>query len=304
MLAMMSKERRANDPDTITSLIIVPHRDLAFQYLRWVQRIHSVIPELGPLESVAQLLVRDSTVPPENRLDLLRADTPHILIGTPQALFDVYQDSPKILKLDKLSTIVVDEIDYLIDWVPPTQDKYKRLKAERMMRKHPSPTRQLLDAIYHTTRKPISKKQAIQAEEELVPTEHFGIHRPQLVMTSATFRAPVRRFLYESGGWFKQGKDWGKISSLRKPDSEIQNTEENRAVYSLGGTSIQHHVLVVSPTGTVRNLATVRAASTKNETSSVGTKSSAAKNATDSNRAISEMPGAWYAHRVMRMSLT
>lgn len=307
MLAMMSKERRASDPDTITSLIIVPHRDLAFQYLRWIQRIHSVIPELGPFESVAQLLVRDSTIPPENRLDLLRADTPHILIGTPQALFDVYQDSPKILKLNTLSTVVVDEIDYLIDWVPPTQDKYKRLKAERKMRKHPSPTRQLLDAIYHTVRKPISKgKQAAQIKEGLVPTEIFGMNRPQLVMTSATFRAPVRRFLYESGGWFKQGKDWVKISSLRKPDSDIKNAEENRAIYSLGGTSIQHHVLVVSSTGRVRNLDTEQAAPSKNDSSRVDTKSSGAKSAADSQGAASsaEIPGTSYEHCNMRMSLT
>lgn len=307
MLAMMSKERRASDPDTITSLIIVPHRDLAFQYLRWIQRIHTVIPELGTLESVAQILVRDSTVPPENRLDLLRADTPHILIGTPQALFDVYQEAPKMLKLDRLSTVVVDEIDYLIDWVPPTQDKYKRLKAERMMRRHPSPTRQLLDAIYNTVRKPISKeKQVAQVREGLTPTKAFGTNRPQLVMTSATFRAPVRRFLYESGGWFEGGKDWVKISSLRKPDSDIQKTEENRAVYSLGGTSIQHHVLVVSPTGTVRNFSTERTAPSKDADSRANTESSAANSATDSNRAASsaDVAGASYAYRVMRMILT
>ncbi|KAI0734605.1 hypothetical protein C8Q72DRAFT_401387 [Fomitopsis betulina] len=219
MLAMMSKARK--DPDTITSLIIVPHRDLAFQYLRWIQRIHSVIPQLGTLESIAQILVRDSTIPPENRLDLLRADTPHILIGTPQAIYDVYQESPKMLKLDKLSTVVVDEIDYLIDWIPPTPDKYKRLKAERMMRKHPAPTRLLLDAIFHTVRE-FDKKKPGKIMTGLIPVHPPFRHRPPLIMTSATFRAPVRRFLCESSHWFSKERGWAKISSLRKPDKEIQ----------------------------------------------------------------------------------
>ncbi|KZT75134.1 P-loop containing nucleoside triphosphate hydrolase protein [Daedalea quercina L-15889] len=271
MLAMMSKERKRARAQSITSLIIVPHRDLVYQYLRWIQRIHAVIPELGSLDSVAQILVRDSSVPLEGRLERLRSEPPHILIGTPQALLDAYQGSPKTLVLDKLSSVVVDEIDYLIDWTPPTRDKYKLLKARRMMRKHPSPTRQLLDAIYRPMRMPISKKKQMQLEKEGAPIaqDDFGINRPQLIMTSATFRAPVRRFLYESGGWFKPAKGWAKISSLRKPDSDIKPTEENRAVFSLGGTSIQHHVLVVSKTGTVRNVTSDKDVSRKGRTNAM-----------------------------------
>ncbi|KAH9837045.1 P-loop containing nucleoside triphosphate hydrolase protein [Rhodofomes roseus] len=252
MLATLSKEPQALDAQNITSLIIVPHRDLAYQYYRWIQRIHEAIPEIGSLDSVAQILVRGASVPLEDRLRVLREEPPHILIGTPQALLEAYQSSPETLMLDRLSAVVVDEVDYLLEWTTQTRDKYKRLKAERMLRKHPTPTRQLLDAIYQPVRLPLSGKKRIKAEKTIQPKPP-GDYRPQLVMASATFRATFRQSIL-GGGWFREAGGWVKIADNLKKDKDIHAQEDIRAVWSLGGTSIKHHVLVVSETGKVENL--------------------------------------------------
>lgn len=253
MLAALSKERRSTDAQSITSLIIVPHRDLVYQYLRWIQRIHDVIPQLGTLDSLAQTLVRGSSVSLDERLERIRAEPPHILIGTPQALLEAYQRSPEALMFDKLSAVVVDEVDYLLEWLPQTRDKYKRIKATRMLRKHPTPTRQLLDTIYRPVRSPVSMQKPKDFEGEVMELDESGMNRPQLVMASATFRANFRRYLLDSGGWHHQTRGWVKIANNIKDDKYIADHEDNRAVYSLGGTAIQHHVLVVSEMG-VRNI--------------------------------------------------
>ncbi|KAH9937180.1 P-loop containing nucleoside triphosphate hydrolase protein [Fomitopsis serialis] len=254
MLAALSKERTSTDAQSITSLIIVPHRDLVYQYLRWIQRIHDVIPELGTLDSLAQTLVRGSSVSLDERLQRMRAEPPHILIGTPQALLEAYQRSPEVLMFGKLSTVVVDEVDYLLEWLPQTRDKYKKLKATRMLRKHPTPTRQLLDAIFQPVRSPVSAQKQKNFEGEVMELDESGVNRPQLVMASATFRANFRRYLLDSGGWHHQTRGWVKIANNTKDDKFIADHEDNRAVHSLGGTGIQHHVLVVSETGDVRNI--------------------------------------------------
>lgn len=128
------------DQRVITSLLIVPHRELAVQFLHWIQQmIHASQPEgqtKVPLSSVAQLLVRDTQFSPAQRAQALREQPPHILIATPNALLDVQGVDPGSLQLETLSSVVVDDADYLIPTVninvtgPGAHQQVARLRAK------------------------------------------------------------------------------------------------------------------------------------------------------------------------------
>ncbi|OSC99493.1 P-loop containing nucleoside triphosphate hydrolase protein [Trametes coccinea BRFM310] len=243
----------------ITSLVLVPHRDLAFQYLHWIERIHHHMTPQDPLPSLAQVFVRDSSQSLEEQLEPIQRTPPHILIGTPQALLDVVQKDPHALPFDRLSTIVVDEVDYLIETVPVLADKYLMAKMERRIHRHPGPTRLLLNHIYETTN--VRRKDTYQMKRERNPTGEA--HRrdpsdeaPQLVMMSATLRNHLRRFLLADSGWFTKAK--GKLvritGEVSPHDPKRKQFEEDAAADAVGGTDIQHHIIVVSHDGNISNV--------------------------------------------------
>ncbi|PCH33855.1 nucleoside triphosphate hydrolase protein [Wolfiporia cocos MD-104 SS10] len=245
---------------SITSLVIVPHRDLAYQYMHWVKSIHAHGSDGSPIESIAQVVVRnaaDSSL--SDKISSLREHPPHILIGTPQALLDVLHEDPHAIPLHSLSAIFVDECDYLIETVPRNGDKYDKLKLERMIRKHPSPARQILDSVYNPKYLPLSGKQRAKVGKHFTPTNgQFGFGRPQLILASATFRVALKNQLFGSG-WFKwEPGRLVRINGHDIKDSDMKPTVENRASLSLGGTSIRHHVLIVSRDGKIVNYADAR----------------------------------------------
>ncbi|KAG6879758.1 hypothetical protein C0992_012078 [Termitomyces sp. T32_za158] len=133
----------------VTSLVLVPHRDLAYQLLHWIERMTSVTTPPPLLATIGQVLVRDGRSHLTDGLRLLRQTPPHILIGTPQAIMDVYNEDPEALQLEHLSSVVVDEVDYLVETVPnkdPSRSYYKAtLKAKKKLLAHPGVTRQLLE---------------------------------------------------------------------------------------------------------------------------------------------------------------
>ncbi|KAF9642026.1 hypothetical protein BDM02DRAFT_3250992, partial [Thelephora ganbajun] len=88
-----------------------------------------------------QVLAKIPGEPLEDQLIELERVTPHILIGTPQVLLSNYDR----LKLHRLNTVVVDEVDYLIEMVPNLPDKFKCEKMRKKIAKYPGPTRHLLD---------------------------------------------------------------------------------------------------------------------------------------------------------------
>ena len=87
---------------------------------------------------MVQVLAKIPGEPLEDRLAVLERVTPHILIGIPQVLLNNYDR----LKLHKLNTVVVDEVDSLVETVINLSDKFKR---ERCGRRSPS-TQALLDS--------------------------------------------------------------------------------------------------------------------------------------------------------------
>jgi superfamily II DNA/RNA helicase len=139
----------------ITSLVIVPHRDLAHQFHYWITCMTAAptVYSPPPLSNVCQVLVREGTTPLSSRISMLRENPPHILIGTPKALLEVLNTDRDALQLESLSTVVVDEVDYLIESVPRKDSKKMMDKARRKLDRHPSPTRQLLDVIYASRRR-------------------------------------------------------------------------------------------------------------------------------------------------------
>ncbi|KAI0361300.1 P-loop containing nucleoside triphosphate hydrolase protein [Trametes cingulata] len=266
VLALLSQKRgkpyRSHVPGAaepippITSLVVVPHRDLAYQFMHWIERIHHHMTPQEPLPSLAQVLVRDSSAPLEDLLAPIQHTPPHILIGTPQAFLDVVNTDPKALPFDKLSTIVVDEVDYLIETVPVLADKYAMKKIEKRIQRHPGPTRLLLNHVYEAADARLRRAHA--AGKDRKRHEDDADSRPQLVMMSATLRNHLRKFLLVDSGWFtKESGKLVRITGEVSPHNPIQGQKsptEELVAESLGGTGIQHHVVVYSEDGDIVNI--------------------------------------------------
>ncbi|TFK57051.1 P-loop containing nucleoside triphosphate hydrolase protein [Heliocybe sulcata] len=243
ILALLSKPRveqpnsarssgRSSNRAAITSLVLVPHRDLAYQLYHWIEAILAKSSSSNSnLHNVVQMLIRGASVSIQDQISRLHEMPPHVLVGTPQAVQEVFNKDRTALRLDSLSTVVVDEADYLIDAVPRFANKYMQEKARMKIQRHPGPTRLLLDYIYN--KKQTSAKDGV---------EHRG---PQLIMTSATFRweyrEEVRKF-----GWF-QGPTVKVTGTSSIPSSKD-------AISSSHAPALVHCCLVVSPDGKISNI--------------------------------------------------
>ena len=228
---------------SISALVIVPHKDLALQLSRWAQIItESKIQVQRPeLSSVVQVLAKIPGEPLEDRLAELERVTPHILIGTPQVLLNNYDR----LKLHKLNTVVVDEVDYLIETVPNLSDKFKREKIRKKTTKHAGPTRQLLNKILEPR---MIKRDGPDPDNTPTPTHITRRpqthHVPQLVLSTATFRGHLNRFLFQGSGWLTRG-DMHLVKINETPGETETSTWLPNAT---------HSVLVVNEEFEVRNI--------------------------------------------------
>ncbi|KAI1793852.1 P-loop containing nucleoside triphosphate hydrolase protein [Ganoderma leucocontextum] len=263
---------------SITSLLLVPHRDLAYQFFHWIERIHHHMTHPPPLPSIAQILIRDSSAPLGEHLAPIQQTPPHILIGTPQAVFDAVQADPGALPLSRLSTVVVDEADYLIETVPKLPDKYAVKKLERLIKRHPGPTRLLLNRIYSTKEeRPKDRPRWKKPREDDRRRDDTLRKAPQLVMMSATLRNHLKGYLLGDSGWFT--KESGKLvritgdPSAHHPKEVESSSFEDQANMTVGGTDIRHHVLVVSERGGIANIQGAVSAPTTSEHSRPSTPS-------------------------------
>ena len=221
------------------SLLLVPHRDLAYQFMYWIERIATAIG--GPGHSLpAQVIVRGQEAP-SSHVSRLRGNPPSILIGTPQAIWDMLQEDENALNLSGLGTVVVDEVDYIIDFIPAdaSKDRKKRLAAK--MKRHPSAGKLLLDQIFAPR---------VRARGSAVVDGS-----PQFVVCSATLQTGLRQQLYQNG-WFRQGVD--SVVKVRSeiPARETRACEKNAATsdVDLEAGIVQHCALVFSGDGNVRDV--------------------------------------------------
>ena len=234
--------KKPTDP-SISALVIVPHKDLALQLARWIQvitesKIQAQRPELSSVVQVLAKIPGDSL---EERLVELERVTPHILIGTPQDLLDNYDR----LKLHKLNTLVVDEVDYLIETVPNLSDKHKREKIRNKVARHPGPTRSLLNKILEPR---MIRPASPDSDDTPTPTrttiQPKIQHTPQLILSTATFRSHLNRFLFQGSGWLTRGD-----MHLVKIDGSSGKTEQSAWLQNA-----THSVLVVNEEAEIRNI--------------------------------------------------
>lgn len=219
-------------------------------------------PDVHPppsLASLAQVVVRDGFSHLTAGLRNLRETPPHILIGTPQALFDIWREDPKSLQLSHLSSVVVDEVDYLIESLPkkdPSRSFRKAaMKASRKLQAHPGVTRELLDTIY-AERKAMNERRhdepgATQYQRRSSLVENSGeFPSPQLIMSSATLRSHLSSYLYEQSGWL----DKDKLLRVKGAGVGTKSLGDQVESNAFGSSRILHSVLLVSDTG-IENIA-------------------------------------------------
>jgi superfamily II DNA/RNA helicase len=208
---------------------------------------------------VCQVLARDATNPPNSQASLLRRMPPHVLVATPNGLQDVYKTDPEALQLETLSTVVLDEADEMISAVPTLKDKKKKETIRKRIEKHLHPTSHILDVIY-----------ASRIKANLDPNQAGGKKRhrsdPQLIVSSATLRTNLKRYLYGEKGLLRRGK-LQKIFGVGFEDEEEHDMEGHREARGEGnlGRNITHCALLVSTDGTVRNIPSAAASSMPQE---------------------------------------
>lgn len=237
-----------------------PHKDLAYQVQHWVQRISANMPDKpgSSLSSVIDVLVRGTGLSTQDQAARLKANPPHILVGTPQAIWEVLSLEPQALQPQYINTIAVDEVDYLIPSVPRGMTKYKQAKMEQKMARHPSVTAQIIDHILRT--RPAKQDRADLGEvwRDLSLKERQQVRPPlQLIFSSATLRTHLDIELKKREGWITRGVALAQITG--KPHRATGST------YAPGSSvpdnvRVTHSILTVSDDGSVRNIEGAQAA--------------------------------------------
>ncbi|KAG7099122.1 hypothetical protein E1B28_000995 [Marasmius oreades] len=242
VLASLNKPRLTYsdyDVPSITTIFLVPHRDLAFQIRHWIQKITECSSTTPPrLDQVAQVLVRDGQMHLQSGLEQLLKTPPHVLIATPASLLEVLQKQDDIIDFSRVSAVVVDEVDDLIETIPDTKTALVE-KIRKRIARHPGPTRQLLDIIYSKRKRFTAKNR-----EEFVDEPY---QTPQLILSSATIRRHLKEYFFGESGIVK-----GDVVKVRGTVLPLHVKE--MLATSVLHTDISHHVLVVSDK-TIENLA-------------------------------------------------
>ncbi|KDN37995.1 hypothetical protein K437DRAFT_259582 [Tilletiaria anomala UBC 951] len=105
----------------ISSIILVPTNELAYQYLNWGRKLipSSALPSLDP---ILQIVVNEPGAPScADQLLKMRTTPPHILIATPSRLLELWEhadlttgNARKTLGIKTARTLVLDEADALL----------------------------------------------------------------------------------------------------------------------------------------------------------------------------------------------
>jgi hypothetical protein len=181
----------------------------------------------------AQVIVRGQEEP-SFHVSQVRKTPPGILIGTPQAILDMLHEDKNALSFSGLSTVVVDEVDYIIDFIPTVVSKTKKQKLAAKIKRHPSEGNLLLDKIFA----PRVRGESVVAGSS-----------PQFVACSATLQTGVRQQLYQNG-WFRKGVD--SVVKVRSEVPERETRKYGKDIAAPGG--VQHFALVFSEDGSVRDV--------------------------------------------------
>lgn len=238
-----SRSKRSRPRTGIASIVLVPSNELASQYLRWARSLFppSSLPSLDP---VIQCLVRgglpgSDARTPEEELQRLKSNPPHILIGTPGRIMDILNTpaGSSLLGIDTLRTLVLDEADAVLQ-LPGRFPSHKQRWRHEV---HKAPGLLILNTIMksrathsggerHLTaglenrpgkqrdeRRPPEnvRRNTYKAAERTRADPQTGLALPkprtagvqplQLVATSATANSVMRHFFGARTGWLRTG---------------------------------------------------------------------------------------------------
>ncbi|KAG5513224.1 hypothetical protein PMAC_001594 [Pneumocystis sp. 'macacae'] len=207
---------------TLTTVILVPNNDLAYQYKQWIENIlKNYERPVKHNEDIIQVLTRNNF--DENiQIERLRQfPNPHILIATPNRLLDILSDLGETCKnyidFKNLQSIIVDEADYILN-----TSKYYSVKKDIQNRHHFSPGHILLQYII-TLRNKMSKTKT-----------EFLSDNYRLIFSSATINKGLKQLIYS--------RNWNRyqiISSINMTDNHIKSN-------SWIPSKIKHYVLKIS----------------------------------------------------------
>jgi DEAD/DEAH box helicase len=206
--------------------------------MHWIEQItRATTGDTRYSTPVAQAIVRGSTETAFH-VSRLRENPPSILIGTPQAILDIWQEDEHAIKISSLGSVVVDEVDYIIDFIPADASKDRKQKLVAKMRRHPSAAKLLLDRIYAPRIRPDGSA-AVDGS-------------PQLVVCSATLPTGLRQQLYQNG-WFKKGTE--TVIKVRSEMPVGITPESDKNVAGIGPEpQMEHYALIFSEDGSVRDV--------------------------------------------------
>ncbi|KAG0215704.1 hypothetical protein BGX33_000934 [Mortierella sp. NVP41] len=275
LLSVLNKPRRrihagGSTGNGITSVVIVPNQELAFQLEAWTREL---FPSMD--ESVLQELIQVVVTPPpspfdpkspskstpggytstgkkarhrprpgsqptvgskadQDQIQRLSQSPPHVLVATPTRLWDLLQRG--VLDLSGIETLVLDEVDHLIRL--PNRYASRRQILNRDV--HPKPAelavREILRSAQAASRYPLVD---LPSDDDSLDNNDIGrtgsgADRIQIVAASATMNRLMRHWL-ESRGWIQDPAWVDTTKSVVLPEG------------------IEHHCVIVGA-DSVRNM--------------------------------------------------
>jgi hypothetical protein len=218
----------------ISSWLIVPHNDLAHQFMLWI----GLMKLSREPEQVAQTLLRDGArTDYQSQIQRIIKDPPHILVTTPKALDECWKHNKTELGTESLQAVVLEEADSLLGI--PSNDTPK--EVARRMRKHPPPLRKILDKLFRLRPKVKPPKKVLRDKYGVKPLAERADWPLQLVLSSATLKPAIQKFLFTQSHWVDRGKDAVKMF-------------EGSQAFDPRVTTIRHCAVYVDVNGGMRNV--------------------------------------------------
>ena len=227
-------QQQVLEKPAISSWLIVPHNDLAHQFIHWI----SLMKLAREPEQVAQTLLREGKETDyQSQVQRIVKDPPHILITTPKALGECLENYKTELGSESLQAVVLEEADSLLRI--PSNDTPKEIA--RRMRKHPPPLHKLLDKLFRLRPKVAPPRKVLRDKYAVKPLAEPADWPLQLVLSSATLKPVIQKFLFTQSHWVDRGKDAVKMF-------EGSQALDPRA------TTIRHCAVYVDVNGGLRNV--------------------------------------------------
>jgi len=119
VLAVLQQMDAATSGNTTSCLVLCHTRELAYQICHEFDRFKKYLPQI-------RTAVFYGGIPVTTHLEMLKNETPHIVIGTPGRLMQLAEE--KALKLNTVKYFVLDECDKMLESLDMRKDVHKILE--------------------------------------------------------------------------------------------------------------------------------------------------------------------------------